>query len=190
MDLKRQAIASGMTLKMPLIEVPMPAESEMPQSIRRIDFSDAYEVCLNRQELSANEAYVAIFASEPAWVRWLMKLRGRIAGLFGIAHDFDSGKKLDIDHPGSAVFVAGERLGPFTVRVVAANELVVGDDDKHLNFRISTLRRERGGVAYITVSTGVEIHNQLGHAYMFLVKPFHRFIAPLMIRRAMAAGRL
>lgn len=175
---------------MPLVEVPVPAESQMPQSLRRIDFGDAYQVRLNRQALSATEAYVAVFGAEPAWLRWLMKLRGRIAGLFGIAHDFDSGKKLDIDHPDCTVFVAGERLGPFTVRLVTANELVVGDDDKHLNFRISTLRSEREGIAYITVSTGVEIHNRLGHAYMFLVKPFHRFIAPLMIRRAVAAGRL
>lgn len=175
---------------MHITPVPIPAESHLPQSLRQIDFGDAYEVRLNKHELSATGAYIAVFGSEPTWVRWLMKLRGRIAALFGITHDFDSGKKIDIDHPERNVFVVGERLGPFTVRLVTENEFVVGDDDKHLNFRISTLRFERDGVAYITISTGVEIHNRLGHAYMFVVKPFHRLIAPWMIRQAAIAGRL
>lgn len=179
-----------MSLAMPLLEIAIPAASRLPQSLQRIDFGDAYELCPQNQGISAIESYIAVFGPEPALVRWLMKLRGRIVALFGITHAFDSGKKIDLDQPERNVFVPGERLGPFTVRLITDNELVVGDDDKHLNFRISTLRSERDGIAYITISTGVEIHNRLGRAYMFLVKPFHRFIAPWMIRRAMTAGRL
>lgn len=175
---------------MTLLEVPIPAASRLPATLRRIDFGDAYEFGLKRQGLSATAAYVAVFGTEPAWLRWMMALRGRICGFVGIAHEFDSGKPIDIDHPERNRFVPGERLGPFTVQSVSPEELIVGDDDRHLNFRISTLRSERDGLAYVTISTGVEIHNRLGHVYMFLVKPFHRFIAPWMIRRAMTAGRL
>lgn len=33
-------------------------------------------------------------------------------------------------------FISNERVGAFTVRLVAANKLVVGDDDKRVNFWI------------------------------------------------------
>lgn len=63
-------------------------------------------------------------------------------------------------------------------------ELIVGDDDKHLNFRISVSKTERSGRVFVTIATAVQIHNVLGRTYMLLVKPFHRFIAPYMVRRA------
>ena len=51
-----------------------------------------------------------------------------------------------------------------------------------MNLRISTVKTEREGVFYITVSTAVEIHNTLGRVYMVVVKPFHQFLAPYLVR--------
>ena len=168
-------------------ETILPAGSRLTATLRRIDFIDAYEVALAHAGTSPLNAYAAIFGNEPAWARWLMKLRGKIVSLFRLAHDFDNGRTLDGDTAG---VVPGMRVGPFTVRSVEPDELIVGDDDRHLDFRISVFRSERNGASFVTVSTAVEIHNFLGEGYMFVVKPFHRLIAKAMMRRAVAAGRL
>jgi len=167
--------------------VAVPACSNVLTSLKRIDFADAYECPLSKPQMDASAAYWAVFGVAPIWVRWLMSLRGHIAIRLGLAHPFDTYQSNADLVP---TFQPGVRLGPFTVQSVSAHELIVGDDDKHLNFRISCLKTESGGRAVITISTVVEIHNSLGRFYMIVVKPFHRFIAPFMVRRAVSQGRL
>lgn len=105
----------------------------------------------------------------------------------GLMHPFSTSSTSPEEVP---VFQPGVRVGPFTVQSISEQELIVGDDDRHLNFRISALKSERAGQIFLTISTVVEIHNKLGRLYMFVVKPFHRFIAPFMVPRAMNRGRL
>jgi hypothetical protein len=171
----------------PIRAVNMPAESVLNSSLRRIDFVDAYELRLSKPEIQTSDAYVVIFCYPPTWVQVLMNLRGYIAIRLGLTHPFDTFEIAPDEYP---KVVTGARVGSFTVQSVDPSELIVGDDDKHLNFRISTMKTEREGQFYITVSTAVEIHNMLGRAYMFVVKPFHRFLAPYMLRRAALSGRL
>jgi hypothetical protein len=167
--------------------VPVPVHSEVLTSLKRIDFADAYEAPLSRPQMGVCDAYWAVFGVEPIWVCWLMSLRGHIAIRLGLTHPFDTVKA----SPGLVpTFQLGMRVGPFTVQYASPNELIVGDDDKHLNFRISCLKTMSGERAFITISTVVEIHNKLGRFYMFVVKPFHRFIAPFMVRRAVNNCRL
>lgn len=167
--------------------VPVPVHSEVLTSLERVDFADAYEIPISKPQLDASAVYWAVFGVEPVWVRWLMRWRGHIAIRLGLTHPFDTVKASPSSVP---TFQLGRRVGPFTVQSVSAHEVIVGDDDKHLNFRISCLKTVSGGRAFITVSTVVQIHNTLGRFYMFVVKPFHRFIAPFMVRRAVSEGRL
>jgi Protein of unknown function (DUF2867) len=168
-------------------QVEVPTGSAIKAALKRADFSDAYEVQLARPERTVGEAYVAIFCNAPPWVQGLMNLRGYFAVCLGLTHPFDARDvALNDGHP----FEIGQRVGSFTVQSIHVNELIVGDDDKHLNFRISTIKTEREGVFYITVSTAVVIHNTLGRLYMVVVKPFHQFLAPYLVRRAASIGRL
>lgn len=160
---------------MKISEVSLPAESALRHALQRIDYCDSYETQLIKSDLSVNEAYLAIFGVAPGWVRCLMFVRGRVVALFGLTHH---------KHSSNLDFTIGKRVASFTVHATYTNELIVGHDDIHLNYRISTHKSFRDGNAFITVSTAVEIHNRLGHLYMFFVKPFHRFIAPYMIKVA------
>ena len=168
-------------------QVEVPSGSAIKVALKRTDFADAYEVPLARPERQVGEAYVAIFCNAPSWVQGLMNLRGYIAVCLGLTHPFDA---RNVEPSDQQLFEIGQRVGSFTVQSIHANELIVGDDDKHLNFRISTIKTEREGVFYITVSTAVEIHNTLGRVYMVVVKPFHQFLAPYLVRRAASSGRL
>jgi hypothetical protein len=73
---------------------------------------------------------------------------------------------------------------------INTNELIVGDDDRHLNFRISVYRSSSNGAEVVTISTAVQINNPVGTAYMAAIKPFHKYLARLMLQRAVDAGRL
>jgi hypothetical protein len=67
----------------------------------------------------------------------------------------------------------------------------LGEDDKHLDFRMSVLRSPGfsptlGG--QLTVSTVVHCHNRLGRAYILVIAPFHRLVVKASLRRAAHIG--
>lgn len=65
----------------------------------------------------------------------------------------------------------------------SATEVVVGLDDKHLDLRVSITLRRRPGGDVLVLTTAVRRHNLLGRAYFFVIRPAHRFVAPLWTRR-------
>ena len=118
-------------------------------------FADAYKVPAPRR-MNAIEATRLAFAHGPAWIRALMGLRNRLGRLVGLK---------------------AARASGFPVIREAADEVVMGFDDKHLDFRIVVA--VAGGFA--TVTTIVRWHNAWGRAYLAVIMPFHRAIAARMI---------
>jgi hypothetical protein len=118
-------------------------------------FADAYKVPAPHG-LDAIEATRLAFAHEPLWVRTLMGLRnllGRVVGL------------------------KSAPAGGFPVIRQSANEVLLGFNDKHLDFRIVVA--VAGGFA--TITTIVRWHNGWGRAYLTAIMPFHRVIAARML---------
>jgi Protein of unknown function (DUF2867) len=118
-------------------------------------FADAYKVAAPRG-LDAIEATRLAFAHGPLWVRGLTGLRNRLGRLVGLKPAPPSG---------------------FPVISESRTQVVLGFDDKHLDFRVvvSVVR----GCA--TVTTLVRWHNAWGRAYLAAIMPFHRVIAARMI---------
>ena len=84
-----------------------------------------------------------------------------------------------------------DRIGIFKVYGKSETEIVLGEDDKHLDFRLSVLRTPDlsptlGG--QLTVSTVVHCHNLLGRAYISVIAPFHRLVVKASLRRAAHVG--
>lgn len=172
-----------------VIEVSLPLASKIHQSLIAIDFSDAYQTVLVNPEMSVQQACAAVFGYSPLWVKYLMHLRGLIASIAGLKHEAN-GLSTNNTSFNESNYQVGKRLGLFTIQSLNTNELIMGDDDKHLNFRISVYKSVQNDVSMMTVSTVVEIHNWFGKAYMFIVKPFHKYIAKSMVQKAVDAGRL
>lgn len=84
----------------------------------------------------------------------------------------DPGMPLDPD--------AWRTVLPFPVRATAENEILLGEDAGHLDFRASLLV-DGDTVALTTV---VRIHNLRGRLYWAAVRPFHPLAARLMLARA------
>jgi hypothetical protein len=79
----------------------------------------------------------------------------------------------------------GDRVGIFTVTSRSANEVLLGDKDKHLDVVVSVHKQAdgEGGAVVVTV---VHVKNWLGRLYMLDVAPAHRVFARSMVR---AVGR-
>lgn len=164
--------------------VPLPRECSVADRYPHPDLADAYSIELppgtsqNPEELAR-----FVFAHVPGWSRALMGLRDLLVAGLGLK----TGAQLTATTPAQAV----ERVGFFRIYTRRADEIVLGEDDKHLDFRLSMLcspstATPRG--RRLTLSTVVHCHNRLGRAYIFVIAPFHRRIVRACLRRAARIG--
>ena len=157
--------------------VPIPRPSLIAGALAQIDFTDAYCVALAPgAPRQAEELVRAVFETAPRWIENLMRLRNVLVQPFGL------GTGTGVSRPTAvAPLRSGECVGPFNVFTVTPDEVLMGLNDRHLDFRVSVLVREET----VTVSTIVRRHNWLGRTYFALVKPFHRRIVPAMMRHGL-----
>ena len=113
----------------------------------------------------------AFSAAMPPWARGLMLLRDRLVSPLG----------LKTAQTASSVepFHVGQQLGVFRVLHLGERDAVLGEDDRHLDFRV-VLQCQAGR---LQVSTLVRPHNWLGRTYLAAVTPFHHLIVAASMRR-------
>ena len=158
----------------------LPPASRIVQTLPGADFADSYCCADRHPELSALQTYLTWVARTPAWMNALMALRNQAVRLVGLKH-LGSLAPGQPNKPAEAYRV-GQRLGIFTLRSVQADEVILGDDDKHLRVQVSLFKAE----GRIWLSTVVHQHNRLGRIYMGVVGPVHRRIVPMLLARAAA----
>jgi hypothetical protein len=164
--------------------VTLPAQSSVSHVYRSVQLADAFAIRLPLGASKDPEVLARfIFSHQPSWVGRLMHVRDMIVARFGLK----TGKQL--------AMIAGdakaERVGIFRIYSTNETEIVVGEDDRHLDFRVSVLCS--GGRApdtspQLTISTVVHCHNLLGRAYLLVIAPFHRMVVKASLRRAASIG--
>lgn len=141
----------------------IPEGSKVLDGFGRVDYQDIYQVKKNTEK-SAEEISKELMVM-PGWVNLLFKIRNRIVGVFGL--------KTDKNTVRSDTF--------FTVIEKNESEIIMGEPDKHLDFRASIIKNEtEGTVSLITV---VHYNNVWGRVYFFPVKPFHKIIMRVLLKR-------
>ncbi len=134
-------------------------------------------------ETSSKDIGKAFFTSAPKWTAQLFELRNRIASVFGLkTPEKTNNRKELLDNFNCEL---GEKLGLFTVYHRNENEVILGEDDKHLDFRISLYKESKTndiGSKILTLSTTVKFNNRFGKLYFLPVKPFHKLIVPRMLK--------
>ena len=137
-------------------------------------FGDSFTVTTEGQHLDAPEATRRAFEHTPEWVSCLMALRNFLVRPFHLKTDVDARR------------ASASRIGFFPVLSQSPTEVVLGLDDRHLDFRVSVEVRELGGGRQeISASTAVKPHNLFGRTYLAVVKPFHRVIVPAMLEQVL-----
>lgn len=141
------------------------------------DYLDTYAAALNASNIPIEQVGKAFFASSPAWVDWLFDIRNRVVSMLGLKTSGAESKEVVIQNIKCEV---GESVGLFKIFAKTENEIVMGEDDKHLDFRVSLFLDRQNNL--LIVSTIVKIHNWLGRLYFLPVKPFHKIIVPVMTK--------
>lgn len=141
-------------------------------------FADAYAVAVPAGT-TARALAAAVFASPPRWAATLMAIRNLVVAPLGLV-----ATPARVARAAAAANGTGERLGMFPVLADAPGELVLGLDDRHLDFRVSVAVRVADDGPEGVVTTRVRFHGALGRAYFVPVRPVHRLLVPALLRRA------
>jgi hypothetical protein len=154
-------------MRLAVTRVDPPPTSAIADWYRGADLLDSYAITLPHgapQDLATLSR--ALFDRPPLWLRGLLRLRDQIVGPLGVKTT-------------AAIREAGatdgrDRIGFFPVLGRSEHEIVLGEDDRHLDFRASVLLLEDArGARRLVATTAVRCHNRLGRSYLAVIKPFH-----------------
>lgn len=139
----------------------------------KIDFSDTFSTTnhINNIEEITN----LVFNTAPRWVNSLFTIRNKVAGIFGL--------KTVVPNDYNEHFKIGGYVKFFKIFSISDNEVILGADDSHINFRAIVIN-EKTDLYNIKVITLVEYNNLKGKIYMGIIKPFHRQIVKRMVKNA------
>ncbi len=169
---------------MPVKLVVLPVQSAVATLYKSTNLADAFAIQLPLGTSSDPEVlWRFVMSQQPFWIGWLTSVRDAIVACFGLK----TAKHLTT----LSDEASGDRIAFFKVYSRSESEIVLGEDDKHLDFRLSVLCTpdlSRAGGGQLTVSTVVHCHNLLGRAYLSAIAPFHRQVVTASLRRAAHVG--
>ncbi|HEX8612180.1 MAG TPA: DUF2867 domain-containing protein [Telluria sp.] len=162
--------------------VPMPGNSVLAPLYANADLSDAFAIQLPVEASDDLEVLArTAFERQAGWIRALTRVRDMVMATVGVASS-------------RAVGLAGaERglvIGYLPLLSKSATELVMGADDRHLDFRVTIqLRADAANGRELLAATVVHCHNRLGRIYLATIAPFHRVIMRANLERAVREMR-
>lgn len=165
-------------------QVAVPTQSAVATFYESTNLADAFAVQLPLGTSSDPEVlWRFVMSQQPPWIGWLTNVRDAIVACFGLK----TAKQLAT----LSDEVDDDRIAFFKVYDKSECEIILGEDDKHLDFRLSVLRTAGSASSLggqLTVSTVVHCNNLLGRAYLSVIAPFHRQVVTASLRRAAHIG--
>ncbi|MFZ5783730.1 MAG: DUF2867 domain-containing protein [Pseudomonadota bacterium] len=151
-----------------------PADSAIAPWYDGATLLDSYAVAFVRDEGTSMRAIAGrALEAPPAWARALMRVRDGVMAPLGI-------KTSDMLRRSAH---GADRVDFFRVLAEGPDEVVLGEDDRHLDFRLSLLFRTVPTGTEIVATTAVRAHNALGRSYIRVIRPFHVAIVGSTLRR-------
>ena len=155
----------------------LPADSLLYRQTAVVHYQDCFAANIPADHpVSITQTGLAFSTGAPKWIRKLLKLRDRLVGRFGLKIAKKSTPALP------ETINCGDQLGIFKVLDKNDKEVILGENDKHLNFRVSLYLQQQPAQQQLLCTTTVHYNNRWGRIYFFFVKPFHRIIVPAMIK--------
>ena len=165
-------------------QVAIPPRSRIAHIYKSTNLADAYAIRLPiGTSLDPELLARFILTHQPSWIGTLTRIRDAVVACFGLktakhlatlSQDADS-----------------KRISFFKVYSTSKTEIVLGEDDKHLDFRVSVLCSDERSPEIgeqLILSTVVNCHNLLGRTYILIIAPFHRMVVKASLRRAANLG--
>ena len=158
--------------------VSVPSDSVLAPLYAGADLLDAFAIHLPAGASHDVEVLTRVALERQAWwIRTLTWVRDAIMATVGVK----SSRAI-----GAAAAARGlQVIGYLPLLSKSAGELVMGGDDRHLDFRVAAiLRTGAAGGRELVVVTVVHCHNWLGRTYLAVIAPFHRTILRANLERA------
>lgn len=153
-----------------------PEKSLISSGFGKIDYCDTYKIQIVSTDNSVDKITTDIFKT-PKWVDNLMKFRDIIVKGFGLKPS-DKNDAIVESH-----YSIGSKAIYFTVFDRNEHEIVMAENDKHLNFRTSVMVEKSTTSSSVYLSTIVHFNNFFGWLYFLPVKPFHRIIMKSLLKK-------
>lgn len=159
----------------------LPVDSVLKIDQTQFDYVDSFECEFSdsNQRVGATAVGKAFFSSGPKWIDTLFVLRNKIVSRLGLKTSGNVSNREELLRRFQCE--PGEQLGLFKVFHKSEHEVVIGEDDRHLDFRVSLF--VSGTVnKTLTITTTVKFRNEFGRLYFLPVRPFHKLIVPAMLK--------
>jgi Protein of unknown function (DUF2867) len=157
------------TRAMPDRAKPVKVKVSLPHpALPRADWADCYRLHIAERGVTAMDAARRTLGHFPPWVRVLMTMRNGIVRLFG----------LKTSHYAMG---AVETVGFFPVITKSPSQVVLGFDDRHLDFRVVIDVQDDTDGETVSVTTLVWRKVTLGKLYIAAITPFHNLIVYSML---------
>jgi len=159
--------------------VDVPTEALAHHAFDPVHYTDAFHITLaTDRPMGMAELAHHLFGKKesfPIYVGWLLYLRDILVKPFNIKTASEVNRDMD----------QGDRATFFELLQETENEIVLGEDDGHLDFRVSMLKSYDKGQPNLIVTTFVRCHNLVGRIYFAAIKPFHKRIIMGTMRKAL-----
>lgn len=153
-----------------------PPESAVADWYENASLLESYSIDLNSSNPDSMRALAnRTVGNSPAWFKAMNAVRDAVVKPFGVK----TSGEVRASRPDD------ERVDFFPVLSESNDEIVLGEDDRHLDFRLSLLRRNSPAGTQLIATTVVHSRNPFGVTYLRLIKPFHY----LAIRSWLLASR-
>ena len=151
----------------------IPDSSIILNGFGKVDYRDTYKITISTNKYSVDKIASDFFKLTPLF-KYLLKIRDFIVKPFGIktSDEFKEAFKTDVE----AHYSIGSKAVFFTVIDRNEKEIVMAENDKHLNFKTSVMIEKKEKSTDVYQATIVQYNNFFGRFYFFFVKPFHRFL--------------
>ncbi|MBP2550303.1 hypothetical protein J2858_003239 [Neorhizobium galegae] len=153
---------------------PILSPPQLPHpALLRADWADCYRLRVPaRADLTAEDVARLALCWFPPWARLLLRLRDTLMKPFGL----HSTRELAASH--------ADRIGFFPMISRTDRQVVVGLDDRHLDFRlVIDVLDEGAGEVLVSFTTLVYRKVLLGRIYIAAITPFHRLIVQASLRQ-------
>jgi hypothetical protein len=156
------------------LPVAPPCESSIAAWYNGADSVDSYSIRLVAGWRPGMRSIAeAAFANPPLWYRTLLAIRDGAMSAFGVKSSSQMGREVTPER----------RVGFFPIHEISTDEIVLGGDDRHLDFRLSFLRRRSDDGDQIIATTVVRCHNTIGRVYIRVILPFHHLVVQSFMAR-------
>lgn len=170
---------------MMITKTEIPGKSLLKTNNITYDYTDSFQGKFidKLQAIGTTEIGKSFFSSGPQWIDKLFGFRNKLVKIFGLKtpRNVTDRQKMLKDFKCEK----GEQIGLFKVFEKTADEIILGEDDKHLNFRVSLYidkHNENKKDKNLIISTTVKFNNWFGRLYFLPVRPFHKLIVPVMLK--------